>query len=134
MKKTVLVVDDEPDIIFSIQEGLEDLKVGYRIVSAESGEECIKLLKNNQIPDAILLDIMMPEMNGWVLYDILKSNASWRDSPVGFPPLVRDAIEEQVGTLGNSESEVVKNIVLIYLTEKGLLSTGKKNKGGRNTG
>ena len=54
--------------------------------------------------------------------------------PVGFPPLVRDVIKEQVGALGNSESEVVKNIVLIYLTEKGLLSPGRKNKRGRNTG
>jgi len=41
--------------------------------------------------------------------------------PVGFPPIVRDVIKQQVGVLGNSESEVVKNIVLIYLTERGLL-------------
>jgi len=41
--------------------------------------------------------------------------------PVGFPPIVRDIIKQQVGILGNSESEVVKNIVLIYLTERGLL-------------
>ena len=41
--------------------------------------------------------------------------------PVGFPPVIRDVIQQQVGILGNSESEVVKNIVLIYFTEKGLL-------------
>ena len=41
--------------------------------------------------------------------------------PVGFPPFVREIIRQQVGTLGNSEAEVVKNIVLIYLTEKGLV-------------
>ncbi len=53
--------------------------------------------------------------------------------PVGFPPFVREIIKHQVGILGNSESEVVKNIVLIYLTEKGLLSRfeGKKRKEGR---
>ena len=52
--------------------------------------------------------------------------------PVGFPPLVRDIIKEQVGKLGNSEAEVVKNMVLIYLTERGLLKmsdTGKKKRG-----
>jgi len=43
--------------------------------------------------------------------------------PVGFPPIVRDVIKRHVGVLGNSESEVVKNIVLIYLTERGLLKT-----------
>jgi hypothetical protein len=55
--------------------------------------------------------------------------------PVGFPPVIRDIIKQQVGILGNSEAEVVKNMVLIYLTEKGLLRTmGSKNKkkGGKN--
>ncbi len=53
--------------------------------------------------------------------------------PVGFPPVIRDIIKQQVGILGNSESEVVKNIVLIYFTEKGLLKRleGKKRKEGR---
>ena len=53
--------------------------------------------------------------------------------PVGFPPFVREIIKQQVGILGNSESEVVKNIVLIYFTEKGLLKRfeSKKRKEGR---
>jgi hypothetical protein len=53
--------------------------------------------------------------------------------PVGFPPFVREIIKRQVGILGSSESEVVKNIVLIYLTEKGLLIRIERNsrKGGR---
>ena len=50
--------------------------------------------------------------------------------PVGFPPIVRDIIKQQVGVLGNSEAEVVKNIVLIYMTEKGLLKNFKKKKEG----
>ena len=49
--------------------------------------------------------------------------------PVGLPPAVREIIKQQVGELGNSEAEVVKNIVLIYLTERGLLrNIGSKNK------
>ena len=53
--------------------------------------------------------------------------------PVGFPPVVREIIKQQVGTLGNSESEVVKNMVLIYLTERGLLRSfeSKDKKEGR---
>jgi len=51
--------------------------------------------------------------------------------PVGFPPFIREIIKQQVGVLGNSESEVVKNIVLMYLTEKGQLRSGKtKRRGG----
>ena len=49
--------------------------------------------------------------------------------PVGFPPIIRDIIKQQVGILGNSESEVVKNIVIIYLTEKGLLKKLKQMEG-----
>ena len=53
--------------------------------------------------------------------------------PVGFPPFVREIIKRKVGILGSSESEVVKNIVLMYLTEKGLLRRFDTNqrKGGR---
>ena len=53
--------------------------------------------------------------------------------PVGFPPVIREIIRQQVGILGNSESEVIKNMVLIYLTEKGLLRKidQKKRKEGR---
>ena len=53
--------------------------------------------------------------------------------PVGFPPVIREIIRQQVGILGNSESEVIKNMVLIYLTEKGLLKRidQKKKKEGR---
>jgi len=54
--------------------------------------------------------------------------------PVGFPPAVREIIKQQVGVLGNSEAEVVKNMVLIHLTERGMLKTWeaqKKNREGR---
>jgi hypothetical protein len=50
--------------------------------------------------------------------------------PVGFPPVVRECIKENVGQLGNSEAEVVKNIVLIYFTERGNLKCGpRKGRG-----
>lgn len=51
--------------------------------------------------------------------------------PVGFPPIIREIIKQQVGILGNSEAEVVKNIVLIHLTEKGLLKDLESKKGGK---
>lgn len=97
MKKTVLIVDDESDIILSVQQGLESLNADYEIVCAESGKECIKLLKNNQIPDAILLDIMMPEMSGWETYNRIKENQSWKDIPVVFFTARTDRIAVNVG-------------------------------------
>jgi hypothetical protein len=55
-----------------------------------------------------------------------------RRIPVSFPPIVRDVIKQQVGILGSSESEVVKNMVIIYLTEKNLIRTSDRRRGGRN--
>ena len=49
--------------------------------------------------------------------------------PVGFPPFIREIIKQQAGILGNSEAEVVKNMVLIYMTEHGLLKTQKQKEG-----
>jgi hypothetical protein len=52
--------------------------------------------------------------------------------PVSFPPIVREVIKQQVGILGSSESEVVKNMVIIYLTEKDLLRKVNKKRGERD--
>ena len=59
--------------------------------------------------------------------------AKSRRFPVGVPPAIGEIIKQQVGILGNSEAEVVKNMILIYMTEKGLLKKfeTKKRKEGR---
>jgi len=72
MIKTVLVVDDSPDVIYAIKHVLENLDDEYKVIGADGGMQCLELLENNQIPDIILLDIMMPEMSGWELFDRLK--------------------------------------------------------------
>ena len=100
MKKKIMIVDDEPDIIFSIRKVLEE-KTGddYNIISAENGKQCLELLKNNEMPDLILLDIMMPEMNGWVLYDMIKNNVSWKDIPIVFLTARKDKLAVGAGEL-----------------------------------
>ena len=55
--KTILVVDDEPDIRESVKMILEPN--GYKVITATDGDDCLKILKD-QTPDLILLDIMMP--------------------------------------------------------------------------
>ena len=68
----------------------------------------------------------------WLRDELARMGKSQR-FPVGFPPIIREIIKQQVGILGNSEAEVVKNMVLIYITEKGLLKkfkTGKQREGG----
>lgn len=82
--KKIMVVDDDKDQIFTLRHALETEDDEYDIISAESGVKCLQLLQNKQIPDLILLDIMMPEMSGWELYKRLQANQEWRNIPVVF--------------------------------------------------
>lgn len=56
-KKTIMIVDDEPDVRNTVKTVLE--KAGYKIISAENADDCLKKLKTVK-PDLVLLDIMMP--------------------------------------------------------------------------
>ena len=89
--KKIMLVDDEKDQIFSIKKALEDTYGDeYKVVPANSGQECFELLENNEIPDLILLDIMMSEMNGWEVFEKLKNTLEWSKIPVIFLSAVVD--------------------------------------------
>lgn len=62
---TVLVVDDDEDTRVSIAELLEDH--GYRVVAARHGREAAEFLRDGPRPDCMVLDLWMPEMDGWTL-------------------------------------------------------------------
>ena len=84
MAKKILIVDDDSDIIFTIKNGIGNLTGKYEIMGVNSGEECISSLQKGFMPDLIILDIMMPNMNGWETYDYIKNNREWCDIPVVF--------------------------------------------------
>lgn len=77
--KTIMVVDDNPDIITIVKTILEGK--GYTVLSASSGLELLNMLKN-QKPDLIILDIMMPEMDGLEVLSRLKAVTDTATIPV----------------------------------------------------
>jgi DNA-binding response OmpR family regulator len=77
--KRVLVIDDEPEIVEILKFRLANW--GYEPISATTGPEGIKLTIE-EIPDAILLDVMMPGMNGFEVLQKLKENNKTKDIPV----------------------------------------------------
>ena len=98
--KKIMIVDDEPDIRYTIKDDLEDIYGDEcEVISADGGEKCLEILKNNQIPDLILLDIMMPKMSGWELYDKIKDNTSWKHVPIVFLTARTDDIAKDAGVL-----------------------------------
>jgi len=99
MKKKILVIDDNPMILFSVKEGLEEKFDSYQVDSANGGKECFKLLEDGKIPDLILLDIMMPEINGWDVYARLQENEEWKKIPVVFLTAKTDDYSKGFGKL-----------------------------------
>ena len=79
-RKTVLLVDDD-EIHLSITElSLQD---EYIIQMVKSGKDALEFLEKN-IPDLIILDILMPEMDGWVVYDKINDIAALKFTPIMF--------------------------------------------------
>jgi|SRR5688572_25298867 putative two-component system response regulator len=93
-RNTVLVVDDSPD---GLQILNEVLKRQYHVRLAGSGEEALQAAQQKPRPDAILLDIMMPGMDGYEVCSRLKANAATRDIPVIFITAKVDADDAQRG-------------------------------------
>jgi CheY-like chemotaxis protein len=98
--KKIMLVDDEKDQIFFIKTSFENLfGKEYTIVPAESGEKCFESLNKKNIPDLILLDIMMPKMNGWEVFDRLRANPEWKNIPIIFLTARTDEFAEHAGAL-----------------------------------
>jgi len=76
--KKILVVDDDSDICYAMKEGFF---TEYDIQTAESGKKCFRYLES-EIPDLIILDIMMPDMNGWEVIQRLKASENWKEIPI----------------------------------------------------
>ena len=76
----VLIVDDDAGNRFALRSYLETLDM--KTIIAENGEEAISVLKNNAIPDIILLDMMMPVMDGYETLSILKEDMFLKQIPV----------------------------------------------------
>ena len=78
-KKTIMVVDDNPDIITIVRTILEGK--GYKVMSAYSGAELLSSLEKDK-PDLVVLDIMMPEMDGLEVLTRLKAAPDTASIPV----------------------------------------------------
>ena len=84
MKKKILIVDDEPDQVFTVQKSIEATSDEFEVFSATSGEQSIEFLQTHEPPDLILLDIMMPQMDGIEVIKKIRENPVWSHIPVVF--------------------------------------------------
>ena len=75
----ILIVDDEKDIVETLSFMLQ--AKGYEIISAYDGEEGLKLAKEEK-PNLIILDVMMPKINGYKICRLLKYDAKYKNIPI----------------------------------------------------
>ncbi len=87
MRSRILIVDDEPYNVDYLEQELADLE--YDTLSAFSGQEALEQIEAGD-PDMILLDIMMPEMDGFEVLGLIKQNEDWRHIPVVIISAVSD--------------------------------------------
>lgn len=70
--KKLLLIDDDPNLILLVKDYLEFR--GYEVITAENGREALEILEKQPIPDMIICDVMMPEMDGYVFVEKLRED------------------------------------------------------------
>ncbi|MDA7089148.1 response regulator [Pseudomonas sp. SA3-5] len=75
MSKTVLIADDEPNIVISLEFLLE--QAGYQVMVAHDGQEALESIER-QPPDLVLLDVMLPRLSGFDVCQKIRENPAWQ--------------------------------------------------------
>jgi two-component system, OmpR family, alkaline phosphatase synthesis response regulator PhoP len=79
MPRKILAVDDEKNIVKLVQMNLE--RHGFQVIAAYDGKEALQKIQDEK-PDLVILDVMMPHMDGFEVLQTMRRNAATRDIPV----------------------------------------------------
>ncbi|MCB1773566.1 MAG: two-component system response regulator [Gammaproteobacteria bacterium] len=104
---TVLVVDDTPENLTLLGQLLSP---HYRVQVAPSGRRALQITASSPHPDLVLLDVMMPEMNGYEVMAALKEDPATRDIPVIFVTAMTDSVDEEKGLACGAVDYITKPI------------------------
>ena len=127
MPKEILIVDDEPGIVVPLQFLME--QQGYNVMTAERGEDALDLIYQYK-PDLVLLDIMLPGIDGYEVCEIVRLNLDYRDVKIVFLTARRSEVEIAKGLALGGDAYITKpfsNAELVALVKKLLQNTIDKN-------
>ena len=91
---TILCIEDEPEMIELIKLILG--QQNYRVIGALGGEEGLRLAEETR-PDLVLLDLMMPGLDGWAVYQRMRSSEKLRETPVIIVTAKAQSIDKVLG-------------------------------------
>lgn len=106
-KSKILVVDDIPENIHTLK---NLLKEDYNIIAATNGKKAIELVQKDPMIDLIILDILMPQMDGYEVCKILKNDQKTKDIPIIFVTALQDEVSEEKGLLLGASDYIHKPI------------------------
>ncbi|HTK82900.1 MAG TPA: response regulator transcription factor [Bacteroidota bacterium] len=104
--KTILIVDDEKDIVDLLKYNIQ--KEGYGVLTARNGKQALELAQ--QQPHLILLDVMMPELDGWQVVKKLKGSPKTGDIPIVFLTAKGSDVDEVLGLELGADDYIVKPV------------------------
>lgn len=112
--KKILIVDDEQDIVESLKFVLE--LAGYSCFCAFNGEDGLKMVKEI-VPDLIILDVMMPKINGFKISRLLKFDKKYKDIPIIMLTARSQAEDKLIGEETGVDEYITKPFDLDNVTE-----------------
>ena len=122
----ILIVDDTKDILLVVARRLQSW--GYEVLTAESGEEGLKLIESSTPPDLVLLDIMMPKMKGRDVCARMKANPKTAHIPVIFLTALGLADHVKAGMDAGAEDYIVKPFDAPKLMERIAVCLARHNR------
>ncbi len=106
MKKKILIVEDYNNIVEILTMRLNAM--GYEVISAKDGQEGLTLARREK-PDLIVLDVMLPKMNGYKISRLLKFDSKYKDIPIIMLTSRETKRDEQIGLETGADEYVYKS-------------------------
>ena len=115
MAKEILIVDDEPGIVIPIQFLMK--QQGYNVIAAENGEDALDIIRKYN-PDLVLLDIMLPGIDGYQVCEIVRLDPKYRTTKIIFLTAIGREVEMARGMVLGADAFITKPFSNTELVEK----------------
>ncbi|MFP4112398.1 MAG: PleD family two-component system response regulator [Candidatus Woesearchaeota archaeon] len=116
MKLKLMIVDDDSDLRTLISQSLKAIDLEYEITEAESGEDCLKKIRENK-PQVILMDLMMPGIDGMDTTIRIKQDPSFKDIKIIYLTAKTDKLSKGMGAI-SGEAYIEKPVDTQVLDKK----------------
>ena len=104
-KKKILLVDDEPELVEMVKIRLESYN--YEVIAAYDGQEAIEKARNEK-PDLIILDLMLPKMDGYKVCRMLKFDEKYKNIPIVMFTARAQESDEELGYECGADAYITK--------------------------